>query len=83
MAPWTNPYATYNATDKQVDCLRKLCRQGWLSRGDFPSDRKYRRKRELGRDMASSLIALGIDRRKESRWSRRARRMSRNWALDC
>ena len=52
------------ATDNQVDFLKKLVRQNWLFKSDFPSARKYRLKRELSFDEAHALIDLAMDRRR-------------------
>ena len=51
------------ATEPQVKYLRALARQRYLHKGDFPSERMYRRKKEIPFEIASGLIDLGIRRR--------------------
>lgn len=63
-----------NASPKQLDYIRLLCKEGWLTRGDFPSSQKFFRKGKLTIAEADRLIQLAKSRRQDDRkWRNYAR----------
>lgn len=54
-------------TEKQLDYIYRLIKQGWISIEDFPSKRSYYRKKTLTRFDADHIIRVGRE-RKEKRY---------------
>lgn len=49
-------------TDKQLDLIKKLTKEAYLFKDDFPAGTFYRKKK-LTKKQASSVIAVGVERK--------------------
>jgi hypothetical protein len=53
------------ATEKQIDCIKDLCLDAWLFKDDFPTSRKFYRKKTLTSKEADQLIRRAMAKQNE------------------